>query len=209
MRQSVWKLYEKNFKISSTEVRIIQLQKIPLNNIFPFSFFPRLTHYVMSFPIIILLYSVSGGSLFLGELPNSFTVSLPRNFYILYHQCCSGHHRQWFYNLSVVQVSGIRKLHIPTKGSRKLKLYLAIYDIFRYRALRNATNILLINLCAAGLVMLSPLPLFYTNLVHGGPFLDIIGAKVIFLFFNCITLQYLFFYRSFYLCDPLRPIARW
>ena len=110
MRQSVWKLYEKKFKISSTEVRIIQLQKIPLNNIFPFSFFPRLTHYVMSFPIIILLYSVSGGSLFLGELPNSFTVSLPRNFYILYHQCCSGHHRQWFYNLSVVQVSGIRKL---------------------------------------------------------------------------------------------------
>ena len=48
----------------------------------------------------------------------------------------------------------------------------------RYRALRTPSNILLVNLCVAGLIMISPLPLFYINLYHRGPHLGIIGAKV-------------------------------
>ena len=48
----------------------------------------------------------------------------------------------------------------------------------RYLSLRISSNVLLINLCVAGLVMLSPAPVFFINLHHGGPYLGETGAKV-------------------------------
>ena len=48
----------------------------------------------------------------------------------------------------------------------------------RYLSLRISSNVLLINLCVAGLVMLSPAPVFFINLHHGGPYLGATGAKV-------------------------------
>ena len=53
-----------------------------------------------------------------------------------------------------------------------------ITECGRYRALRTPSNIILINLCVAGLVMISPLPVFYINLYSRGPTAGIIGAKV-------------------------------
>ena len=48
----------------------------------------------------------------------------------------------------------------------------------RYLSLRISSNVLLINLCVAGLAMLSPAPVFFINLHHGGPYLGETGAKV-------------------------------
>ena len=59
-----------------------------------------------------------------------------------------------------------------------VSVILTVRMFARYRALRTPSNILLVNLCVAGLIMLSPLPLFYVNLYQRGPHLGIIGAKV-------------------------------
>ena len=68
-----------------------------------------------------------------------------------------------------------------------------MYIIFsRYRALQTPSNILLVNLCVAGLIMISPLPLFYINLYQRGPHLGIIGAKVrlILILTHCVQLSW-------------------
>ena len=59
--------------------------------------------------------------------------------------------------------------------------YTALIDtltLCRYLSLRISSNVLLINLCVAGLVMLCLAPVFFINLHHGGPYLGETGAKV-------------------------------
>ena len=44
--------------------------------------------------------------------------------------------------------------------------------------MRTCSNMLLVNMCVSGMLMILPLPMFLVNLYHRGPYLGVAGAKV-------------------------------
>ena len=58
------------------------------------------------------------------------------------------------------------------------KNILDISIFFRFRSLRTASNLLILGLSVAGIMILVMLPIFLINLYYQGPVTGIIGAKV-------------------------------
>ena len=90
----------------------------------------------------------------------------------------------------------------PLELKQKVKFNCWILQNYhrRFPSLKNSTNLVVVSLCVADLLMVAKMPVFFINLYHAGPYSGVLGAKVRRVIFVNSKLANLHHYSDLWVC---------